>query len=88
LKKQTLKITIRLGKINNHQKFDSCGMLAKRTLENPWPFTLAGNCWLCPEDMTQMTVGKEMLYDRLPDDLKNRVVWRKDFWLTDMATSV
>ncbi len=43
---------------------------------------------LCPEDMTQMAVGKELLYDRLPDDVKNRVVWRKDFWLTDQALSV
>lgn len=43
---------------------------------------------LCPEDMTQMAVGKEMLYDRLPDDVKDRVVWRKNFWLTDMAISV
>lgn len=43
---------------------------------------------LCPEDMTQMAVGKELLYDRLPDDVKNRVVWRRDFWLTDEALSV
>lgn len=43
---------------------------------------------LCPEDMTQMAVGKEMLYDRLPDDVEDRVVWRKNFWLTDMALSV
>lgn len=43
---------------------------------------------LCPEDMTQMGVGKEMLYDRLPGDVKKRVVWRKDFWLTDQALSV
>ncbi|SMP76015.1 Polysaccharide pyruvyl transferase [Neorhodopirellula lusitana] len=43
---------------------------------------------LCPEDMTQMSVGKEMLYDQLPDDVKSRVVWRKDFWLTDEALSV
>jgi polysaccharide pyruvyl transferase WcaK-like protein len=43
---------------------------------------------LCPEDMTQMAVGKEMLYDRLPDDVRKRVVWRKNFWLTDEALSV
>ena len=24
----------------------------------------------------------------LPDDVKDRVVWRKDFWLTDEALSV
>jgi polysaccharide pyruvyl transferase WcaK-like protein len=43
---------------------------------------------LCPEDMTQMAVGKEMLYDKLPEDVKPRVVWRESFWLTDEALSV
>lgn len=43
---------------------------------------------LCPEDMTQMAVGKEMLYDKLPDDVKPRVVWRDKFWLTNEALSV
>ncbi|MEZ6130269.1 MAG: polysaccharide pyruvyl transferase family protein [Planctomycetaceae bacterium] len=43
---------------------------------------------LCPEDMTQMAVGRDMLYDRLPDDVRQRVVWRKNFWLTDEALSV
>ncbi len=42
---------------------------------------------LCPEDMTQMAIGKEMLYDKLPDDVKPRVVWREKFWMTDEALS-
>jgi polysaccharide pyruvyl transferase WcaK-like protein len=42
---------------------------------------------LCPEDKTQMAVGKEMLYDRLPADVKSRVIWREKFWLTDEALS-
>jgi len=42
---------------------------------------------LCPEDKTQMAVGKEMLYDQLPADVKPRVVWRENFWLTDEALS-
>lgn len=42
---------------------------------------------LCPEDMTQMAIGKEMLYDKLPADVKPRVVWREKFWLTDEALS-
>lgn len=42
---------------------------------------------LCPEDATQMAVGKEMLYDRLPDDVRGRVVWREKYWLTDEALS-
>jgi polysaccharide pyruvyl transferase WcaK-like protein len=42
---------------------------------------------LCPEDKTQMAVGKEMLYDQLPSDVKPRVFWRETFWLTDEALS-
>jgi polysaccharide pyruvyl transferase WcaK-like protein len=42
---------------------------------------------VCPEDSTHMEVGKEMLVDPLPDDVKAKVVWRKDFWLTDEAVS-
>jgi polysaccharide pyruvyl transferase WcaK-like protein len=42
---------------------------------------------LCPEDKTQMKIGKEMLYDKLPEDVKSRVVWRENYWLTDEALS-
>jgi polysaccharide pyruvyl transferase WcaK-like protein len=42
---------------------------------------------LCPEDMTQMAVGREMLYEPLPEEIKKRVVWREKFWLTDEALS-
>ncbi len=42
---------------------------------------------LCPEDQTQMAVGKELLLDRLPDDVRPRVVWRRDYWLTGEAIS-
>jgi polysaccharide pyruvyl transferase WcaK-like protein len=42
---------------------------------------------LCPEDMTQMAVGREMFRDQLPADVKGRVVWRENFWLTDEALS-
>lgn len=43
---------------------------------------------VCPEDRTQMAVGREMLYDPLPDEVKKRVVWRPDYWLTGEAVSV
>lgn len=42
---------------------------------------------LCPEDQSQMAIGKEMLLDPLPDDVKRRVVWREKYWLTDEALS-
>jgi hypothetical protein len=42
---------------------------------------------VCPEDMTQMQVGKEMLVDPLPADVRSQVVWRENFWLTDEALS-
>ncbi len=42
---------------------------------------------VCPEDATQMAVGKALLVDPLPDDVKAKVVWRESFWLTDEALS-
>ncbi len=42
---------------------------------------------ICPEDETQVAIGKEMLFDKLPDDVKANVVWRPDFWLTGEALS-
>jgi len=42
---------------------------------------------LCPEDSTQMEVGRELLYEPLPADVKARVVWRDKYWLTDEALS-
>lgn len=43
---------------------------------------------ICPEDQTQMKVGKELLYDKLPDEVKKKVVWRPNYWLTGEAISV
>lgn len=43
---------------------------------------------VCPEDRTQMEVGKEMIIDLLPEDVRANVVWREQFWLTDEALSV
>ena len=34
-----------------------------------------------------MAIGKEMLLDPLPEDVKPRVVWRDNYWLTDEALS-
>lgn len=42
---------------------------------------------LCPEDMSQMEVGKQWVLDKLPPDIRARVVWRENFWLTDEALS-
>ncbi|GAA4448532.1 polysaccharide pyruvyl transferase family protein [Novipirellula rosea] len=42
---------------------------------------------VCPEDRTQMQVGKEMIYDKLPAEVLSRVVWRPDYWLTGEAIS-
>lgn len=44
---------------------------------------------VCPEDRTQMAVGKELLYDPMPEEIRgSRVVWRPDYWLTGEAISV
>jgi hypothetical protein len=42
---------------------------------------------LCPEDQTQMALGKAVIYDKLPEDVRARVVWREAFWRTDEAVS-
>ncbi|MBD2752393.1 polysaccharide pyruvyl transferase family protein [Spirosoma validum] len=42
---------------------------------------------ICPEDSTQVKLGKEVLFDKLPDDVKPKVVWRDNYWLTDEAVS-
>jgi len=42
---------------------------------------------ICPEDQSQMEIGKAMLFDPLPDDVKKKVVWREKYWLTDEAVS-
>lgn len=43
---------------------------------------------VCPEDVSQVAIGKEMFVDKLPDDVKQHVVWRDQYWLTDEALSV
>lgn len=42
---------------------------------------------VCPEDQSQMAVGKRWIVDQLPDDVRSGVVWRERFWLTDEALS-
>lgn len=42
---------------------------------------------LCPEDASQMEVGRQNLYDPLPENIRKRVVWREQYWLTDEAIS-
>ena len=42
---------------------------------------------ICPEDQTQVQIGREWLYDKLSEDVRRRVVWRDKFWLTDEALS-
>lgn len=43
---------------------------------------------VCPEDETQMESTWENLVAPLPDDVRERVVWRDTFWLPDEALSV
>ncbi len=42
---------------------------------------------ICPEDETHVALGKSLILDHLPDDVKARVVWRDRYWLTDEALS-
>lgn len=40
---------------------------------------------ICPEDVTQVALGKSALFDPLPEDVRASVVWRDRFWLPDEA---
>lgn len=42
---------------------------------------------ICPEDETHVALGKSLLLDQLPEDVKLKVVWREKYWLTDEAAS-
>jgi len=42
---------------------------------------------ICPEDETHVALGKSLLLDHLPEDVKKKVVWRNKYWLTDEALS-
>lgn len=42
---------------------------------------------LCPEDMSEMAVNKEMIYDRLSARDRKKVVWKSDYWLVGEAIS-
>ncbi len=42
---------------------------------------------LCPEDKSQMEVGRRLLLEKASETNRSRLVWRKDFWLTDEALS-
>lgn len=42
---------------------------------------------ICPEDETHVALGKSLILDHLPDDVKKNVVWRDKYWLTDEALS-
>ncbi len=42
---------------------------------------------ICAEDVTQVQLGKEIIYDKLPRNIRKKVVWRPNYWLTDEALS-
>lgn len=43
---------------------------------------------ICHEDETQMSIGKDWVLDKLPEDVKPNVVWLHTPWLTDEAVSI
>lgn len=40
------------------------------------------------EDETQIQIGKDWIYDNLPEEVKPRVVWHNSKWLPDEAISI
>jgi polysaccharide pyruvyl transferase WcaK-like protein len=42
---------------------------------------------ICPEDSSQVELGRAEIYDRLSSQARARVVWKDRYWLTDEAIS-
>ncbi|MBI4877564.1 MAG: polysaccharide pyruvyl transferase family protein [Acidobacteria bacterium] len=53
-----------------------------------WVRKTGGKALLCPEMTYEIGVLDPLLYDPLPEDVKPRVVRRKEFWLPDEAASI
>ncbi len=53
-----------------------------------WVRKTGGQALLCPEMEHELLELKPLLEDPLPEDVKKRVVRRKDYWITDEAASV
>lgn len=43
---------------------------------------------ICPETDYQVPMGRRYLYERLPEEIRKKVVLKREFWLTDEAESV
>jgi len=53
-----------------------------------WVRETGGKALLCPEMTYQTEIIDPLLYDPLPEDIKPHVVRKKDYWITDEASSV
>ncbi len=40
------------------------------------------------EDLTQTELGKKEVWNKLPEDVQQKTVWRSEFWLPDEALSI
>ena len=52
-----------------------------------WVKTTGRKALLCPEMSYQVDLLRPLLFDGLPDEVKQKVVVRPDYWLTDEAAS-
>ena len=52
-----------------------------------WVRETGNQALLCPEMTYQVELLRQLLFDKLPDDVKSKVVFRSSYWLTDEAAS-
>jgi polysaccharide pyruvyl transferase WcaK-like protein len=52
-----------------------------------WVRETGNKALLCPEMTYQVELLRPLLFDKLPDDVKSKVVVRPSYWLTDEAAS-
>lgn len=43
---------------------------------------------ICPEMTYQVPMGRRYLYERLPEEIRRKVVLKREYWITDEAQSV
>ncbi|AHF90813.1 polysaccharide pyruvyl transferase [Opitutaceae bacterium TAV5] len=67
-----------------HRKAD---MEKLRVLITRWVRATGLKVLVCPEMTYQVELGRDLIRQNLPEDVRNNVVWRPGYWLPDEACS-
>jgi polysaccharide pyruvyl transferase WcaK-like protein len=79
------EIARRVGVNDRHKEEDAAKL---REVITAWVRKSGGYALLCAEMTYQLGMLNPLLYEPLPDDVKPKVVVRKEYWLPDEAASI